>query len=81
MKNEIGGACSTYARDERYIQDFWWGNLNERDHLEDLRIDGWMILKLIFKERNGVCTVVVWLRIKTGGGFCECGNEPSGSVK
>jgi hypothetical protein len=22
-----------------------------------------------------------WLRIETGGGFCECGNEPSGSIK
>ena len=22
-----------------------------------------------------------WLRIGTGGGACECGEEPSGSVK
>jgi hypothetical protein len=22
-----------------------------------------------------------WLRIGTGGGTCECGNEPSGSIK
>jgi len=22
-----------------------------------------------------------WPRIETGGGICECGNEPSGSVK
>jgi hypothetical protein len=27
---------------------FWWGNLNESDHLEDLRLDG--ILKIIFIE-------------------------------
>jgi len=24
---------------------FWWGNLKERDHLEDLSIAGWVILK------------------------------------
>jgi hypothetical protein len=29
---------------------FWWGNLNERDHLEDLGVDGRRILKLIFKN-------------------------------
>jgi hypothetical protein len=26
----------------------WWGNLRERDHLEDLGIDGRIILKRIF---------------------------------
>jgi hypothetical protein len=24
---------------------FWWGNLRERDHLEDLDVDGRIILK------------------------------------
>ena len=24
---------------------FWWGNLRERDHLEDLSVDGRIILK------------------------------------
>jgi len=23
----------------------------------------------------------IWLRIGTGGGTCECGDEPSGSIK
>ena len=30
------------------------------------------------------CGVLIgssWLRIGTSGGICECGNEPSGSVK
>jgi len=33
---------------------FWWGNLRERDHLEDIRVGRRIILKLIFKEWCGV---------------------------
>lgn len=29
---------------------FWWGTLGERDHLDDLGLDGRIILKLIFKK-------------------------------
>jgi len=29
---------------------FWWGDLRERDHLEDLSVDGRVILKWIFKK-------------------------------
>jgi hypothetical protein len=32
-KNETGGTCSTYGG-EIHI-GFWWGNLREREHLED----------------------------------------------
>ena len=28
----------------------WWGNLRERDHFENLGIDGRIILKWIFKK-------------------------------
>jgi hypothetical protein len=29
---------------------FWWGNLKERDHFQDLGPDGRIILKLISKK-------------------------------
>jgi hypothetical protein len=31
---------------------FWWGNLRERDHLEDSAVDGRIILKWIIKKWN-----------------------------
>ena len=33
---------------------FWCGNLRERDHLEDLGVDGRILLKLIFKKCDEV---------------------------
>jgi hypothetical protein len=41
-----------------------------------------IILKWILKEWDREAwTVSIWLRIATGRGSCECGNEPSGSIK
>jgi hypothetical protein len=31
----------------------WWGNLNERGHLEDLGIDGRIIVKWILNSQHG----------------------------
>jgi hypothetical protein len=28
-----------------------------------------------------VWTGLIWLRIGTGGGSCECGNEPPGTIR
>ena len=37
---EMGGACSKYGRRGDVYTGFWWGNLRERDNLEDPAIDG-----------------------------------------
>jgi hypothetical protein len=42
---------------------FWWGNLKERDHLENPGIDGRVILKWIFRKWDG------------GHGLDRCGSE------
>jgi len=48
---------------------FWWGNLRERDHLKDSGVDGRLIVRWIFRNRDvGVWTGSSWLRIGTGGG-------------
>ena len=47
---------------------FWWGDLREREHLEDLDIDGRILIKCIFKvARAGARTGLIWVRIGTGG--------------
>jgi len=46
----------------------WWGNLRERDHLEDQSVDVGIILRWISMEWGvGVWTGKIWLRIGTGG--------------
>ena len=49
---------------------FWWGNLRERNHLEDPGLDGriilrWICRKWVVRSWNGS----LWLRIGTGGGY------------
>ena len=58
---------------------FWCGYLIERDHFENLVVDGRIILKLILKWDGRSWTGLIWLGIETGGGSCEYGIEPSGS--
>jgi hypothetical protein len=33
--------------------EFWCGDLRERDHLEDVGVDGRIILKLLLKKWDG----------------------------
>jgi len=42
-KNDMGGACNAYGREQSCTQGFWWGILSERDHLEDPGVDGRII--------------------------------------
>jgi len=49
---------------------FWWGNLRERDRLENPGVDRRIILRRIFRKWNmEVWTGSSWLRIGTGGGY------------
>ena len=59
---------------------FWWRNLKNRDHLEDLGIDGRTILTRILVKYDGrVWTGFIWLTIELLD-HCEHGNEPWGFI-
>jgi hypothetical protein len=50
--------------------DSLWGNLRERDHLENTGVDGRIILRWIFRKWDvGVWNGSIWLRTGTGGGI------------
>ena len=54
----------------------------EGNNSQNLDVDGRITLKWTFKKWDGEAwTAVLWLRIGTVAGACECGNEPSSSIK
>jgi len=49
---------------------FWRENVRERAYLKDLGVNGWIILKWIFKTLYGrAWTEVIWLRIGKARGL------------
>jgi hypothetical protein len=47
--NDMGAVCGTYER-EGGAYKVLWEDLMERDHLEDLGLDGRIILKWVLQE-------------------------------
>jgi hypothetical protein len=56
-------------RESRGVYRVLSGNLRKRGHLEDLGVDGRIILRWIFRKWDvWAWTGSIWLRIGTGGG-------------
>ena len=54
---------------EEAYTGFWWENLREGDHLGDQGVDGRIILRWIFRQKDvGMWTGSSWLRVGTGAG-------------
>jgi hypothetical protein len=71
MRHKMGGACGKeeYIYIYIYIQGFIvCGNLNQRDNLEDLNVDGKTILILTLKKSDGGHKLdFFWFSIGRGG--------------
>jgi len=65
----MSGTCRTNGGREEVYTGFWWGNMREREHLEDTGIDGRIILRWIFRKWDvEALTGTMWLRTGTVGG-------------
>jgi hypothetical protein len=82
-ENKIGKACGTYGGKERFIQDFGEETLSKMTTWKTLAHMGGNI-KINLKEIGW--KAMDWIKLDGSGqervaGSCECGNEPSGSIK
>jgi hypothetical protein len=59
----VGRVCGTYRGQETYIHGVGAENKGERDSLEDVHVNGRIILEWIFKNSVGKAwTGLIWLR-------------------
>ena len=49
-KKEMGGACGTHGSEWNTV--FLCENMKEINHVEDLRVNGWIILKWFFNKKK-----------------------------
>jgi len=68
--------------EDTHIQDTRWKNLKVEEDLEDIGINGSVILKRILPKVDGrASTVLIWFMIRTRDwGCCEDGHERSGPI-
>jgi hypothetical protein len=63
----MDGACGICRRNEMHT-GFRWVNLKKRDNLQDLGVDGSIILKLVMNTYYGrLWTGFIWLRTQKSG--------------
>jgi len=64
----MGGTCSSYG-ERKGISRVLVRKHEEKIHLEDLGVDGDIMLRWIYRKWDvGRWTGLSWLRIRTGGG-------------
>jgi hypothetical protein len=56
----------------------WWGNLNEREHLEDVGVDGRIKLKIKYTRKTW--TLLMYSKMEAIS-FSEHGSKSSVSIK
>jgi len=68
--------------EERGVYRVLMGKPEGRNHWGDLGVDGWIILGWISRRWDvGIWAGLGWPGYRQVADACECGNEPSGSVK
>ena len=73
-------ACSTYG-EKRVAYRIGWGSLRERGHLEDVGLDGEIVLKWVLKRNVGHELYCSGSGLGQVASCCECGNELLCSIK